>query len=248
MKNPSNKGWESFESEWRTRMQEDTSPVSEGLWEKLSARLDAEEKPKVFFIKTWQWAAILAVAIGLGWQWFLPRKEEVALRVNSAIKAPSMPTLTIQKERISKAIPAEKNEVTSSIIQKSDKKRVYILPTIEKSVIESLSAPTRENATVQQNPPTPSNLAEEKGAEKEEVIWVQVKIDPVVPVDEERPTLTLTENQIQKKRNLGQLLKKIKQVIKGDPGEWSEIKENFHLVANKYVQTEETIKQKIQFQ
>ncbi len=246
MKNPSNKGWESFESEWRTRMQEDTSPVSEGLWEKLSARLDAEEKPKVFFIKTWQWAAILAVAIGLGWQWFLPRKEEVALRANSAIKAPSVSTLTIQKERISKAIPAEKNEVTSSIIQKSDKKRVYILPTIEKSVIESLSAPTRENAVVQQNPPTPSNIVEEKGAEKEEVIWVQVKIDPVVPVDEERPTLT--ENQIQKKRNLGQLLKKIKQVIKGDPGEWSEIKENFHLVANKYVQTEETIKQKIQFQ
>jgi hypothetical protein len=246
MKNPSNKGWESFESEWRTRMQEDTSPVSEGLWEKLSARLDAEEKPKVFFIKTWQWAAILAVAIGLGWQWFLPRKEEVALRVNSAIKAPSVSTLKIQKERISKAIPAEKNEVTSIIIQKSDKKRVPILPTIEKSVIESLSAPTRENAVVQQNPPTPSNLVEEKGAEKEEVIWVQVKIDPVVQVDEERPTLT--ENQIQKKRNLGQLLKKIKQVIKGDPGEWSEIKENFHLVANKYVQTEETIKQKIQFQ
>ena len=246
MKNPSNKGWESFESEWRTRMQEDTSPVSEGLWEKLSARLDAEEKPKVFFIKTWQWAAILAVAIGLGWQWFLPRKEEVALKTKSTIKAPSIPTLNIQKERISKIMPAEKNEVTSSIIQKSDKKRVYILPTIEKSVIESLSAPTRENATVQQNPPTPSNLAEEKGAEKEEVIWVQVKIDPVVPVDEERPTLT--ENQIQKKRNLGQLLKKIKQVIKGDPGEWSEIKENFHLVANKYVQTEETIKQKIQFQ
>ena len=246
MKNPSNKGWESFESEWRARMQEETSPVSEGLWEKLSARLDTEEKPKVFFIKTWQWVAILAMVIGLGWQWFMPRKEEVALRAKSAIKAPSVSTLTIQKVRISKAIPAEKNEVTSIITQKSDKKRVRILPTIEKSVIEALSAPTKENAVVQQNSPSPSNLAEEKGAEKEEVIWVQVKIDPVLPVDEERPTLT--ENQIQKKRNFGQLLKKIKQVIKGDPGEWSEIKENFHLVANKYVQTEETIKQKIHFQ
>jgi hypothetical protein len=73
-----------------------------------------------------------------------------------------------------------------------------------------------------------------------------VKIDPVQPVDEERSTLT--RNPTQKKRNLGQILKKIKQVIKGNPGEWSEIKENFHLVANKYVQTEETIKQKIQFQ
>jgi hypothetical protein len=58
----------------------------------------------------------------------------------------------------------------------------------------------------------------------------------------------MAENMAPKKRNLGQLLKKIKQVIKVNPGEWSEIKENFHLVANKYVQTEETIKQKIQFQ
>ena len=220
-------------------MHEENAPVSEGLWEKLSARLDAEEKPKVVFIKTWQWAAILAVAIGIGWQWFLPRKEEVA----STIKVPIAPILHIQKERISKTMLTEKNEVTSIFIQKSDIKRVPILSKIEKPVIE---APTRENTVVQQNPPSPSNLAEEKGAEKEEVIWVQVKIDPVLPVNEERPTIT--ENPVQKKRNLGQLLKKIKQVIKGNPGEWSEIKENFHLVANKYVQTEETIKQKIQFQ
>ena len=243
MKNRSDKDWESIESEWRGRMHEENAPVSEGLWEKLSARLDAEEKPKVFFIKTWQWAAILAVAIGIGWQWFLPRKEEVAQRTKSTIKVPIAPILHIQKERISKTMLTEKNEVTSIFIQKSDKKRVPILSKIEKPVIE---APTRENTVVQQNPPSPSNLAEEKGAEKEEVIWVQVKIDPVLPVNEERPTIT--ENPVQKKRNLGQLLKKIKQVIKGNPGEWSEIKENFHLVANKYVQTEETIKQKIQFQ
>ena len=243
MKNRSDKDWESIESEWRGRMHEENAPVSEGLWEKLSARLDAEEKPKVFFIKTWQWAAILAVAIGIGWQWFLPRKEEVAQRTKSTIKVPIAPILHIQKERISKTMLTEKNEVTSIFIQKSDKKRVPILSKIEKPVIE---APTTENMVVQQNPPSPSNLAEDKGAEKEEVIWVQVKIDPILSVDEERPTLT--QNPIQKKRNFGQLLKKIKQVIRGDPGEWSEIKENFHLVANKYVQTEETIKQKIQFQ
>ncbi len=245
MKNRSDKDWESIESEWRGRMQEENSPISEGLWEKLSARLDAEEKPKVFFIKTWPWAAILAVAIGLGWQWFLPRKEEVALRAKSTAKAP-MQTLPIKKERVSKTMTAKAIKVAGIIIQKSDKKREPILPTIEKSVIEALSAPTRENTVVQQNPPSPSNLAEDKGAEKEEVIWVQVKIDPILSVDEERPTLT--QNPIQKKRNFGQLLKKIKQVIRGNPGEWSEIKENFHLVANKYVQTEETIKQKIQFQ
>jgi hypothetical protein len=246
MKNRSDKDWKSIESEWRERMHEENAPVSEGLWEKLSARLDAEEKSKVFFIKPWQWAAILALVIGISWQWFLPRKEEMAQKTKSTMKAPSAPTLNIQKERISKTMPKKSVEIVDINFQNSDKKSVGILPKIEKPVIEALSAPTRENAIGQQNSAVSSNLVEEKGAEKEEVIWVQVKIDPVVPVDEERPTVT--ENPIQKKRNLGQLLKKIKQVIKGNPGEWSEIKENFHLVANKYVQTEENIKQKIQFQ
>lgn len=247
MKNPSDKDWKSMESEWREKIHEEISPVPEGLWEKVSLRLDAEEKPKVFFIKTWQWVAILAVAIGLGWQWLLPRKEEMAQKTKSTMKAPRAPILNIQRERISKPTPEKSVEVADIIIQKSDKKSVGILPKIEKSVVnEAPLASMRENAIGQQNSTAPSNLVEEKGAEKEEVIWVQVKIDPVVPVDEERSILT--ENPLQKKRNLGQWLKKIKQVIKGNPGEWSEIKENFHLVANKYVQTEENIKQKIQFQ
>jgi hypothetical protein len=243
MKNPSDKDWKSMESDWRERIQEEISPVPEGLWEKLSLQLDAEEKPKVFFIKTWQWVAILAVAIGLGWQWLLPRKEEVAQKSKSTMKAPILTALQIQKEHTSKSIPAEKIKVTSVIKRSQEKGSVSLEPKIEKNEI---GEPTRPHVVVQQSPPFPSNLAEEKVAEEEEVIWVQVKIDPVLPVEEERPTLT--RNSTQKKRNLGQLLKKIKQVIKGNPGEWSEIKENFHLVANKYVQTEETIKQKIQFQ
>jgi hypothetical protein len=51
MKNPSDKDWKSMESEWREKIQEEISPVPEGLWEKVSLRLDAEEKSKVFFIK-----------------------------------------------------------------------------------------------------------------------------------------------------------------------------------------------------
>jgi hypothetical protein len=229
-----------MESEWREKIHEEISPVPEGLWEKVSLRLDAEEKPKVFFIKTWQWVAILAVAIGLGWQWLLPRKEEVAQKSKSTTKAPILTALQIQKEHTSKSIPTEKIKVTSVIIHSPEKGSVSLEPKTE------IDEPTRQHVVVQQSPPPPSNLAEEKRAEEEDVIWVQVKIDPVQPVDEERPILT--GNATQKKRNLGQFLKKIKQVIKGNPGEWSEIKENFHLVANKYVQTEESIKQKIQFQ
>lgn len=240
MKNPSDKDWKSMESEWREKIQEEISPVPERLWEKISLQLDEEQKPKVFFIKTWQWVAILAVAIGLGWQWLLPRKEEVAQKSKSTMKAPILTALQIQKEHTSKSIPTEKIKVTSVIIHSPEKESVSLEPKTE------IDEPTRQHVVVQQSPPPPSNLAEEKRAEEEDVIWVQVKIDPVQPVDEERPILT--GNATQKKRNLGQFLKKIKQVIKGNPGEWSEIKENFHLVANKYVQTEESIKQKIQFQ
>jgi hypothetical protein len=240
MKNPSDKDWKSMESEWREKIHEEISPVPERLWEKISLRLDAEEKPKVFFIKTWQWVAILAVAIGLGWQWLLPRKEEVAQKSKSTMKAPILTALQIHKEHTSKSIPTEKIKVTSVIIHSPEKGSVSLEPKTE------IDEPTRQHVVVQQSPPPPSNLAEEKRAEEEDVIWVQVKIDPVQPVDEERPILT--GNATQKKRNLGQFLKKNKQVIKGNPGEWSEIKENFHLVANKYVQTEESIKQKIQFQ
>ncbi len=250
MKNRSNKDWESIESEWKEKIQEEIAPVPEGFWEKLSVRLDAEEKPKVFFIKAWPWAALLAIAIGLGWQWFLPQGEEVIWRTNTAKIATRgafiQPKATIHRNQILKTRPPEENQVIRFIKQKPNQLNHSILPTIEKTVIEDPVVPEKGDVIVQQNPPALSDKVVENEGKKEEAIWVQVKIDPISPADEERPILT--RNSEQKKRNFGQFLKKIKQVIKGNPGEWSEIKENFHLVANKYVQTEETIKQKIQFQ
>lgn len=238
MKNPSDKDWKSIEIKWREKIHEEISPVPEGLWEKISLHLDEKEKPKVFIIKTWQWVAILAVAIGLGWQWFLPQKEEMVQKTKSMLKAPILTALQIPKVHTSKRIPKEKIKVTYVITQSPEKGSV---PVINKTEI---AEPTRQDVVIQQSPPPPSNSAEENG--EEEVIWVQVKIDPALPADEERPTSI--GNATQKKRNLGQFLEKIKKIIKGHPGEWSEIKENFHLVANKYVQTEETIKQTIQYQ
>jgi hypothetical protein len=91
-------------------------------------------------------------------------------------------------------------------------------------------------------------LSQDKGEEKEEAVWLKVEIDPVFQVSEQENEATLAEIPRVKKRSFGQLIKTIKQVIKGNPGEWSEVKENFHLVAHKYIQTEETIKQKIQYQ
>jgi len=246
MKNLSNKHWESIESEWREKAQKETAPVPEGLWEKLSERLDAEEKPKLFFIKAWPWAALLAIALGISWQWFLPQGKEVVLTTNAPGRTSVRSKATIQGNPILKTMPAEEIQVMRFIKQKRNRKSISISPNLQKTITEGPVIQVIEDAIVQQNASTSTDKMAEKEKEKEEAIWVQVKIEPIISADEERPILT--GNSEQKKRNFGQLLKKIKQVIKGDPGEWSEIKENFHLVANKYVQTEETIKQKIQFQ
>ncbi|MEY3855351.1 MAG: hypothetical protein RIS68_1365 [Bacteroidota bacterium] len=246
MKHSSEKDWNSIESTWRKKMQEDTSPVPEGMWENLSNRLDAEEKPNVFLVKTWPWAAVLVIGLGLSYLWFLPKSQEITQVAHLSTKV-EVQTSISQAQLRSKSVP---NDVTENLrtnrsraeISKVDNRQI-------KAKIEELVAlaPGKEEVAVQKNSAIPTNAVEINAPDKEETVWIKVEIDPIVRTAEEEKE-HLAEVPEVKKRSLGQLLKKIKQVVKGNPGEWSEIKENFHLVAHKYVQTEETIKQKIQFQ
>ena len=247
MKHSSEKDWNSIESTWRKKMQEDTSPVPEGMWEKVSDRLDAEEKPTVFLVKTWPWAAVLVIGLGLSYLWFLPKAQEITQVAHSSTKGIEVQTSSSQAQVRLEPVP---NDVTENLrtnmsraeISKVDNRQI-------KANIEELVArePVKEEVAVQKNPVMPTNAVEINAPDKEEAVWIKVEIDPIVRTSEEEKE-HLAEVPEVKKRSLGQLLKKIKQVVKGNPGEWSEIKENFHLVAHKYVQTEETIKQKIQFQ
>lgn len=246
MKHASEKDWNSIESSWRKKMQEDRSPVPEALWGKLAERLDAEEKPKVFLFKAWPWAAVLVLALGIGWQWFLPSIGEVAQSGQSSPKSPLLQSSANQQLAISKPLSMELNEETE--ISRSATRKVLSRETDEKIVDLGQPIQAKEEVVMQQNTPLLANLSQDKGEEKEEAVWLKVEIDPVVQVSEQENEATLAEIPRVKKRSFGQLIKKIKQVIKGNPGEWSEVKENFHLVAHKYIQTEETIKQKIQYQ
>jgi hypothetical protein len=246
MKHSSEKDWNSIESTWRKKMQEDTSSVPEGMWENLSNRLDAEEKPNVFFVKTWPWAAVFVIGLGLSYLWFLPKAQEITQVAHTSTKV-EVQTSTSQAQLRSKSMP---NDVTENLrtnmsraeISKADNRQI-------KANIEELVSlePVKEEVAVQKNPAIPTNAVEINAPDKEETVWIKVEIDPIVRTSEGEKE-RLAEVPEVKKRSLGQLLKKIKQVVKGNPGEWSEIKENFHLVAHKYVHTEETIKQKIQFQ
>jgi len=247
MKHSSEKDWNSIESTWRKKMQEDTSPVPEGMWENLSNRLDAEEKPNVFFVKTWPWAAVLVIGLGLSYLWFLPKAQEITQVAHTSTKGIEVQSSVSQVQASSKPMP---NDVTENLLTNRSKAEISKVDNrqIKANVEEFVAlAPVKEEVAVQKNSAIPTNAVEINAPDKEETVWIKVEIDPIVRTAEEEKE-HLAEVPEVKKRSLGQLLKKIKQVVKGNPGEWSEIKENFHLVAHKYVQTEETIKQKIQFQ
>ena len=243
MKNSKDKDQKSMESAWRRKMQEEISPIPDGLWEKMSARLDAEEKPKVFFIKTWPWAAMLAVALGLAW-YASDTTHDAESNVISGLRNLPRTTKRAARQEIAHVRPLTrgKSSLNSSMKNEPMSERALVKSPAEETIPRAEAIQIKEEVASNQNTVLPTHMAMEMIPEKEEVIWVQVDIDPLLDVKEDMP------NMSPKKRNWGQLLKKIKQVIKGNPGEWSEIKENFHLVANKYVQTEETIKQKFQIQ
>ena len=247
MKHSSEKDWNSIESTWRKKMQEDTSPVPEGMWEKVSDRLDAEENPNVFLVKTWPWAAVLVIGLGLSYLWFLPKAQEITQVAHSSTKGIDEQSSVSQIQASSKPMSKDETENLQTNRSRAEISKVDYRQI--KAKIEELVArePVKEEVAVQKNPGMPTNAVEINAPDKEETVWIKVEIDPIVRTSEEEKE-RLAEVPEVKKRSLGQLLKKIKQVVKGNPGEWSEIKENFHLVAHKYVQTEETIKQKIQFQ
>ena len=245
MKHSSEKDWNSIESTWRKKMQEEKSPVPAGVWEKLSDRLDAEEKPKVFFISSWPWAAVLVIGLGLSWLWLTPLEEEVSVSSNASPQSIAVQPSPIQPKGISKALALEERKVSSMAMAHLNVSQKLSQRTIEKN--SSLREPTFVKEEIVQNPSVAANSTVEKVTEEEEAVWLKLEIEPVVRTTEEEME-RVTEVTPVKKRSFGQLIKKIKQVIKGNPGEWSELKENFHLVANKYVQTEETIKQKFQIQ
>ena len=145
-----------MESAWRRKMQEEISPIPEGLWEKMSARLDAEEKPKVFFIKTWPWAAMLAVALGLAHVRPLARG---------------------------------KSSLNSSLKNKRMSERALVKSTPVETIPRAEAIQVKEEVAIKQNTVLPTHVAMEKIPEKEEVIWVQVDIDPLLQVKEDMPNM-----------------------------------------------------------
>ena len=159
MKHSSEKDWNSIESTWRKKMQEDTSPVPEGMWEKVSDRLDAEENPNVFLVKTWPWAAVLVIGLGLSYLWFLPKAQEITQVAHLSTKV-EVQTSISQAQLGSKSVP---NDVTENLrtnrsraeISKVDNRQI-------KAKIEELVAlaPVKEEVAVQKNPAIPTNAVE----------------------------------------------------------------------------------------
>ncbi len=71
--------WNSVEEKWREQLQNKSDDIPEGLWSRIEERL--EEKPVRRFPIYWAAAAMLLIALGLGWNWnAVPEETKVVAK------------------------------------------------------------------------------------------------------------------------------------------------------------------------
>jgi hypothetical protein len=229
------KNWNSVEEKWREQLLNKSDDIPEGLWSRIEERL--EEKPVRRFPIYWAAAAMLLIALGLGWNWN------------------TVPEETRPVASVATSEPATSETAVSQILKESTETLVSN-PTSTVSV----SSTSDELETVQMPEPVVTEVIEhqeeivavkpsiESKAETDEIVTVRLDIDPVQ--EEERPVAK------RRKRSLfGKIVGEIRQALEGEQVNWQKLKEGnaafenrIHTVANTYVKTEENLKRTLQLQ
>ena len=229
------KNWNSVEEKWREQLQNKSDDIPEGLWSRIEERL--EEKPVRRFPIYWAAAAMLLIALGLGWNWNTVPEETrpVACVATSAPATSETAVSQILKE--STETLASNPISTVSVSSTSDEPETVQIP--EPVVTEEIE---HQEESVAVKP-----FIESK-AETDEIVTVRLDIDPVQ--EEERPVAK------RRKRSLfGKIVGEIRQALEGEQVNWQKLKEGnaafenrIHTVANTYVKTEENLKRTLQLQ
>jgi hypothetical protein len=80
------KNWNSVEEKWREQLQNKSDDIPEGLWTRIEERL--EEKPVRRFPIYWAAAAMLLIAIGIGWNYNPAAEEDIQVTKVEKSSAP----------------------------------------------------------------------------------------------------------------------------------------------------------------
>ncbi len=229
--------WNSVEEKWREQLQNKSDDIPEGLWSRIEERL--EEKPVRRFPIYWAAAAMLLIALGLGWNWnVIPEETKVVAKAEKT-EVP-VEEIAASISDISKPLNVQKKAFESTNGQAS------LNPALE---VES------SVATVIQESPKEEIVAStpiiEKKEDPQEILTVRLDIDPIVE-EEVKPAFT---QQKRRKSLFGKIVGEIRQALDGEPVNWQRLKEgnpafenNIHTVANTYVKTEENLKRTLQIQ
>lgn len=227
--------WNSVEEKWREQLQNKSDDIPEGLWSRIEERL--EEKPVRRFPIYWAAAAMLLIALGLGWNWnVIPEETKVVAKAEKT-EVP-VEEIAASISDISKPLNVQKKAFESTNGQAS------LNPALE---VES------SVATVIQESPKEEIVAStpiiEKKEDPQEILTVRLDIDPIVE-EEVKPAFT---QQKRRKSLFGKIVGEIRQALDGEPVNWQRLKEgnpafenNIHTVANTYVKTEENLKRTLQ--
>jgi hypothetical protein len=229
--------WNSVEEKWREQLQNKSDNIPEGLWSRIEERL--EEKPVRRFPIYWAAAAMLLIALGLGWNWNAVPEETKVVAKAEKTEVP-VEEIAASISDISKPLNVQKKAFESTNGQAS------LNPDLE---VES------SVATVIQESPKEEIVAStpiiEKKEEPQEILTVRLDIDPIVE-EEVKPAFT---QQKRRKSLFGKIVGEIRQASDGEPVNWQRLKEgnpafenNIHTVANTYVKTEENLKRTLQIQ
>jgi hypothetical protein len=229
--------WNSVEEKWREQLQNKSDDIPEGLWSRIEERL--EEKPVRRFPIYWAAAAMLLIALGLGWNWNAVPEETKVVAKAEKTEVP-VEEIAASISDISKPLNVQKKAFESTNGQAS------LNPDLE---VES------SVATVIQESPKEEIVSStpiiEKKEDPQEILTVRLDIDPIVE-EEVKPAFT---QQKRRKSLFGKIVGEIRQALDGEPVNWQRLKEgnpafenNIHTVANTYVKTEENLKRTLQIQ
>jgi hypothetical protein len=229
------KNWNSVEEKWREQLLNKSDDIPEGLWSRIEERL--EEKPVRRFPIYWAAAAMLLIALGLGWNWnTVPEETRPVASVATSAPATSE-TAVSQILKESTETLASNPISTVSVSSTSDEPETVQIPELD--VTEEIE---HQEEIVAVKPSIESK------AETDEIVTVRLDIDPVQ--EEERPVAKRRKRSL-----LGKIVGEIRQALEGEQVNWQKLKEGnaafenrIHTVANTYVKTEENLKRTLQLQ
>lgn len=259
MRNSNKDPWNSMEENWRNQLSKNESQPDPHVWDKIIQNLNESENkvgsPRYLKRKYYVAAALLLFSVGVSWKYFSMQNQLTQINkisnktsqvIHPKIHIKSKETLSLFVKKDQKIVVKKLNHALASPQRFRKHLKVnneLVLELQKNSIVQPEKAP--------QSPQVDEFIAKTDPLNE---IWVNISIQPIT---EKKDVVanrdTIVEPVKNKKKSLGSIIGKIKSILNGDLKEFirdenqkNGLGNSIHQVANRYIKTEEIIKQKFQ--